>query len=229
MPTPPSNRTLQKKFRYIRAFEVGRPPTSAKYEVHIKLRANKNGPVIRNRIRLPNPVKTDLRICVICPPDSKAADAARKAGAILVGEDEVFDAVKAGRIDFERCLCHVDSVAKLGKSGLARILGPRGLMPSPKLHTVVRDVAASVQEMVGASEYRERMGVIRMAVGQLGFSPAQMQRNVQALIDAVKADATRLNENDNAVKEIYEVVSYRHYLSLEIDSDLLRFESPLSC
>ncbi|KAI9771055.1 MAG: mitochondrial 54S ribosomal protein mrpl1 [Geoglossum umbratile] len=189
---------------YIRAFEVGRPPTSSKYEIHLKLRTAKNGPVVRNRLRLPHPVKTDLRICVICPPGSKHAAAALKHGATLVGEEEVFDAVKAGRIEFDRCLCHVDSLAKLNKAGLGRLLGPKGLMPSAKLGTVIRDAGGSVREMVGGSEYRERLGVIRMAIGQLGFSPEEMQKNIRMFIESVKKDAAQLS--DRITKEIHEVV-----------------------
>lgn len=190
---------------YIRAFEVGRPPTVPKYEMHIKLRTVKSGPVIRNHLRLPHPVKTDLRICVICPPDSKTADAARAAGASLVGEDAVFDAVKEGRIDFDRCVCHADSLQKLNKAGLGRILGPRGLMPSAKTGTVVTDVAGSVRDMVGGSEYRERLGVVRMAVGQLGFTPEEMRRNIRSFIDQVKKDIAQLS--DRVSKDIHEVVS----------------------
>lgn len=165
----------------------------------------KNGPSVRNRLRLPHPVKTDLRICVICPPDSKAAEAARRQGASLIGEDDIFDAVKAGRVDFDRCICHVDSLAKLNKAGLGRVLGPKGLMPSAKLGTVVRDVGASVKDMVGASEYRERMGVVRMAVGQLGFSPEEMQRNIRAFIEGVKRDIGQMS--DRITKDVHEVVS----------------------
>jgi large subunit ribosomal protein L1 len=72
---------------------VGRKPTTVKYEMAVKLKSVKNGPVIRNRLRLPHPVKTDVRICVICPPDSKYAESARAAGATLVGEDDIFEAV----------------------------------------------------------------------------------------------------------------------------------------
>ncbi|KAJ9664444.1 hypothetical protein H2201_005192 [Coniosporium apollinis] len=190
--------------RYIRAFEVGRPPTSAKYEMHIKLRTLKNGPVVRNRLRLPHPVKTDLRICVICPPDSAAADAARKAGASLVGEDNVFEAVKEGKVDFDRCICHVDSLQKLNKAGLGRILGPKGLMPSAKMGTVVKDVATTVRDMVGGAEYRERMGVVRMAIGQLGFSPEEMQRNIKAFVGEVRKDIAQLS--DRIAKDVHEVV-----------------------
>lgn len=191
--------------RYIRAFEVGRDPTSTKYEVHVKLRTLKNGPVVRNRLRLPHPVKTDLRICVIAPRDSKAGKAAVAAGAAVVGEDEVFEAVKEGRIDFDRCLCHADSLQKMNKAGLGRILGPKGLMPSAKTGTVVKEVGTAVKEMVGGAEYRERLGVVRMAIGQLGFSPEELQKNIRFFMSSVKKDIAQLS--DRISKDVHEVVS----------------------
>ncbi|OJD33488.1 mitochondrial 54s ribosomal protein mrpl1 [Diplodia corticola] len=191
--------------RYIRAFEVGKHPTSPKYELHLKLRTLKNGPVVRNRLRLPHPVKTDLRICVIAPRDSPQGKAALAAGAAVVGEDDVFAAIKdEGRIDFDRCLCHPDSLQKMNKAGLGRILGPRGLMPSAKNGTVVKDVAAAVKEMVGGAEYRERLGVVRMAVGQLAFTPDELAKNIKAFINSVKKDMAQLS--DRISKDIHEVV-----------------------
>lgn len=174
--------------------------------MHVRLRSLKNGPSIRNRLRLPHPVKTDVRICVIAAPDSQAAAEARAQGASLVGEDEIFAQVKEGIINFDVCLCHVDSLQKLQKAQIARVLGPKGLMPSTKLGTVVTNVAASVRNMVGGSEYRERQGVVRMAVGQLGFTPEDMQRNVRAFMDSMKKDMAQLEGKHN--KEIHEVVSY---------------------
>lgn len=194
--------------RYIRAFEVGRHPSSSKYEVHVRLRTLKNGPVVRNRMRLPHPVKTDVRICVIVAPDSPAAAEARAAGAVLVGEDEIFNKVKEGIIEFDRCICHIDSLQKMNKAGLGRLLGPKGLMPSVKTGTVVTQVGASVRNMVGGSEYRERLGVIRMAVGQLGFTPEELHRNIKAFMDALKKDIGQLGDRIN--KEIHEVVSPRY-------------------
>jgi large subunit ribosomal protein L1 len=189
---------------YIRAFEVGRNPTSTKYELHVKFRTLKNGAVVRNRLRLPHPVKTDLRICVICPPDSKAAEEAKNAGAVLIGEDEVFDLVKEGTVNFDRCIAHVDSVQKMNKAGLGRILGPRGLMPSAKTGSVVKDVAAAVKNLVGGSEYRERLGVVRMPIGQLRFTPEELQRNIKALMEMMKKDMAQISDRTN--KEIHEVV-----------------------
>jgi large subunit ribosomal protein L1 len=183
---------------------VGQKPTVVKYEMHVKLKSPKNGPVVRNRLRLPHPVKTDVRICVICPPDSKYAEQAKAAGAHLVGEEAIFEAVKDGRIDFDRCICQTDSLEKMNKAGLGRILGPRGLMPSAKLGTVVVDPAAALKDMVGGAEYRERLGVVRMAIGQLGFTPEEMQRNIKAFMDAVRKDMAHLSDKIN--KDLAEVV-----------------------
>lgn len=191
--------------RYIRAIEVGREPAVQKYEVAIRLRTLKNGPVIRNMIRFPHAVQTESRICVICPPESKHAKDALAAGAVLAGEQEVFDAVKDGKIDFDRCLAHPDSLQALNKAGLGRILGPRALMPSAKTGTVVEDVAARVEMLRGGTIYREREAVIRLPIGQLGFSPEQLRDNLRTTIEQIKKDAAGLNDRIN--KQIYEVVS----------------------
>ncbi|KAL8902480.1 MAG: hypothetical protein Q9207_004678 [Kuettlingeria erythrocarpa] len=199
--------------RYIKAFEVGQSPNSPKYDIAVKLRSIKNGPVIRNRLRLPHAVDTSIRICVICPPDSKHAEAAKQAGASIVGEDTVFDAVKDGRIEFDRCICHQDSVGKLNEAKLGRILGPRGLMPNTKFGTIVKDVASSVKGLVGGSEYRERNGVVRMAVGQLGFTPEELQANIKTFMHEIKRDIGALSDGVN--KGIDEVLDPCAWIQFE--------------
>lgn len=149
-------------------------------------------------------MRTDVRVAVICPADSQYAKDALAAGATLVGEEEIFEAVKDGRIEFDRCLCQTDSLVKMNKAGMGRILGPRQLMPSAKTGTVIKDPATALKDMIGAAEYRERLGVVRLAVGQLGFTPEEMQRNIKAFIEAVKKDLARLQEKVN--KEVAEVV-----------------------
>ncbi|OKL64051.1 hypothetical protein UA08_00376 [Talaromyces atroroseus] len=190
--------------RYIRAFEVGRDRESAKYEVHIRLKSRKDGPVIRNMVRFPHAVQTESRICVIAPPGSKHAKDALAAGASLVGEQEVFENIKKGIIEFDRCICHTDSLDAMNKAGLGRFLGPRGLMPSVKTGTVVDDVGIRVQMLRGGTVYRERDAVIRMPIGQLAFSPDQLRDNLRATLEQVKKDALQLS--DRVPKEIYEVV-----------------------
>ncbi|RJE19176.1 hypothetical protein PHISCL_08492 [Aspergillus sclerotialis] len=190
--------------RYIRAFEVGRDPRTTKYELHIRLKTMRDGPVIRNMLRFPHSIKTDSRICVVCPPGSRHEKEAKAAGAVLVGEDEVFNLVKAGKIEFDRCVAHPDSMDKLNKAGVARILGPKGLMPSTKTGTVVEDVASRVEMLRGGLIYREKDAVIRMPIGQLAFSPEQVRDNMRVTIDQIKKDAARLSDRIN--KEIHEIV-----------------------
>jgi len=150
-------------------------------------------------------VKTNLKVAVICPPDSKAATAARSAGASLVGEEAVFEVVKSGKMDFDRLIAHPESMPKLQQAGLGRILGPRGLMPSVKLGTVVERVGEALKNMMGGSMYRERAGVLHMAIGQLGFTPDEMRANLRAFIDKTRQDAAGLAEQ--IPKDIHEVVS----------------------
>lgn len=201
---------------YLRAFEMRYPDVTGRYELHVRFRTERSGPTIRNRMRLPHPVKVDLRICVIAARDSPAGQAALKAGAAVVGEDEVFERIHAGKIDFDRCLAHADSMPKLMKANVARILGPQGLMPSAKMNTVVKDaksVAAAVGDMVGGTEYRERVGVVRMAIGNLDFTPDQLAANIKVFLDNVKADMAKIP--DNYSKSIHEVVSRRRHIRVQ--------------
>ena len=88
-------------------------------------------------------------------------------------------------------------------------------MPSTKLGTVVNDVAGGVRGMVGASEYREKLAVIRMAVGQLGFTPEEMQSNIRVFMDGLKKDIAQLS--DQVDKKIHEVVSPKHAANPKLD------------
>ncbi|KXJ93504.1 60S ribosomal protein L1, mitochondrial precursor [Microdochium bolleyi] len=194
--------------RYLRAAEVGRPPDSATYEVSLKIRTNKNGPVIRNRIRLPYPVKNDTRIAVICKEGSGAMTDARNAGAVAFGEDSLYELIKtkANDLPFNRLICHADCEASLKKAGLGRILGPKGMMPSLKTNTITRSIASMMREMVGAESYRERVGAVRMPIGNIQFTPKQLSENVKTLIAQVKDDITRVEDRTGQSKELIEVV-----------------------
>lgn len=161
---------------------------------------------MRGQLRLPHEVKPNVRVCVICPPDSPIAQKARDAGAVLVGEEDVFEVVKAGKINFDRCIAHPASLTSLNQADLGRILGPKGLMPSVKLGSVVDNVALVVKNLLGSSAYRERQGgIVRMAVGQLGFSAEQLRDNIRAFVERVKEDAAVIN--DEFPKKVAEVVS----------------------
>ncbi|KAL2257632.1 hypothetical protein VTK26DRAFT_9374 [Humicola hyalothermophila] len=192
--------------RYIRAIEVGHPPATVKYELAVKLRTNKNGPKIRNSIRLPFPVKSDTRIGVICPEDSPLMVEAQQLGAVAVGQESLFESIRAENIPFNRLICHADSQEALKKANLGKILGPRGLMPSPRTKTITTDLKKTIQDLIGSDDYRERDGVVRMAVGQLGFTPQMLADNVKAFLQQVKQDIAVIAENENHPKALDEVV-----------------------
>ncbi|KAH7033684.1 60S ribosomal protein L1, mitochondrial precursor [Microdochium trichocladiopsis] len=194
--------------RYLRAAEVGRPPESATYEVSLKIRTNKNGPVIRNRIRLPYPVKNDTRVAVICKEGSGAMSDARNAGAVAFGEESLYELIrtKPNDLPFNRLICHADCEASLKKAGLGRILGPKGMMPSLKTNTITRSVAAMMREMVGAEAYREKVGAIRMPIGNIQFTPKQLSENVKTLVAQIKDDIVKVEDRTGQKKDLIEVV-----------------------
>ncbi|RPA93653.1 ribosomal protein L1 [Choiromyces venosus 120613-1] len=193
--------SLTEAMRYIRAMEVGQNPVNVKYDLAVRLKTPKTSPIIRNRIRLPTPVKTDKRVCVIA--EGEHAEAARQAGAAIVGTDEVFEQIRQGNLDFELCIAHEDSFKALVATKLARVLGPKGLMPSPKLGTVVKNTGAAIRDLVGKSDYKERMGVVRLAIGQLRFTEQQLAENIKTFMGHLKADIANL---ENVTKSIHEVV-----------------------
>lgn len=121
-----------------------------------------------------------------------------------MGEDNILEMIKEGKIEFDRLVCHEDSIAKLNKSGLARILGPRGLMPSAKTGTVVKNLGSAIRDMAGGSEYREKLGVVRLAIGAITFTPEMLQKNIKAFMDNIKGDLAGLSDRTN--KELHEIV-----------------------
>ncbi|OJD12451.1 ribosomal protein L1 [Emergomyces pasteurianus Ep9510] len=216
--------TLCDAMRWIRAFEVGRPLASAKYEIHVRLRSTRGGAVIRNQVRLPHSVQPLARVCVICPPGSKAAKEAASVGAEVIGEEEVFEQIKKDNINFDLCICHTSSLAAMNKAGLGRILGPKGLMPSAKLGTVVDNIAKTVRNMRGGTSYRERMGVVRVAIGQLGFSPEQLKQNIVTFISQLKKDASLMDDSSKDVLEV--VLSSTNSPGFSLNGDFRSPDSP---
>ena len=131
---------------------------------------------------------------------------ARTSGAVAFGEESLFELIKAqpNNLPFNRLICHVDSEPALKKAGLGRLLGPKGLMPSLKTNTITRSVGSMMREMVGAENYRERVGAIRMPIGNIHFTPRQLGENVKTLVGNIKDDIVRLE--DRCKKDLIEVV-----------------------
>lgn len=129
---------------------------------------------------------------------------AQQLGAVAVGEESLFESIRQGNFPFNKLICHVDSQDALKKANLGKILGPKGMMPSAKTKTLTSDIKATVQELIGADEYRERNGVVRMAVGQLGFTPKMLSDNVKTMMGLLKQDVN--NTDESHPKTLDEVV-----------------------
>ncbi|KAH8177099.1 ribosomal protein l1p/L10e family protein [Sarocladium implicatum] len=196
--------SLLEAMRILRASEVGQPGASVKYELHITFKTIRSGPVVRSSVRLPYPVNTDWSVAVICPEGSDIANAALAAGAVAVGEETLFEKIRKEEINFDRLICHEKSEKALNKAALGRILGPKGLMPSQRMKTIVSDVSKSIKDLAGAADYRERSGVIHLAIGQLGYTPDQLKANISTLMKKIKAEAAEIAED--SLKEVHEVV-----------------------
>ena len=139
--------------------------------------------MVRGTVQLPNGTGKSLRIAVFAR-DAKAEEA-KAAGADLVGAEDLAETVQKGEIDFDRCIATPDMMAVVGRLG--KILGPRGMMPNPKLGTVTPDVTSAVQAAkAGQVEFRvEKAGIVHAGVGKASFSEQQIEENVRAVIDAV--------------------------------------------
>ena len=139
--------------------------------------------MVRGVVALPHGTGKDVRVAVFAK-DAKA-DEARASGAEIVGADDLMKEIQDGRSDFDRVIATPDMMALVGRLG--KVLGPRGLMPNPKLGTVTPDVAAAVTAAkAGQVEFRvERAGIVHAGIGKASFSEEQLLENANAFVDAI--------------------------------------------
>ena len=139
--------------------------------------------MVRGVVSLPKGTGKAVRVAVFARGDK--ADEAQAAGADVVGADDLAEKVEKGEIDFERVIATPDMMPVVGKLG--KVLGPKGLMPNPKLGTVTPDVAKAVQDAKGGQvEYRvEKAGIIHVGIGKASFSEGDIAENICSLVDAV--------------------------------------------
>ena len=139
--------------------------------------------MVRGVVNLPNGTGKSVRVAVFAR-DEKAEEA-KSAGAEIVGAEELAEDIQKGEMNFDRVIATPDMMAVVGRLG--KVLGPRGLMPNPKLGTVTADVAQAVKDAKGGQvEFRvEKEGIIHAGVGKASFSEGALVQNIQALTDAV--------------------------------------------
>ena len=183
------NLESDKVYSLAEAIDALREYTSKKFdetlEIAIRLgvdvtKADQN---IRGMLSLPNGTGKTVRVAVFT---ANAQDEAKKAGADVVGGEELIDSVAAGNINFDRVIATPDMMPKMSK--IARVLGPKGLMPNPKLGTVTNNVADAVANAkAGQIEYRaEKKGIIHAGIGKMSFTTEKLVENANALIDQLK-------------------------------------------
>jgi large subunit ribosomal protein L1 len=139
--------------------------------------------MVRGVCNLPNGSGRTLRVAVFAR--GAKADEARAAGADVVGAEDLVETVNGGKIDFDRCIATPDMMPLVGRLG--KVLGPRGLMPNPKVGTVTMDVTSAVKASKGGSvEFRvEKAGIVHGAVGKTSFPEDKLAENIKAFADAV--------------------------------------------
>jgi large subunit ribosomal protein L1 len=139
--------------------------------------------MVRGVVNLPNGTGRNLRVAVFAR--GAKADEAKAAGADVVGAEDLVSTVQGGTIAFDRCIATPDMMPLVGRLG--KVLGPRGLMPNPKVGTVTMDIAGAVKASKGgAVEFRvEKAGIIQGSVGKASFAPEKLVENIVAFVDAV--------------------------------------------
>ena len=139
--------------------------------------------MVRGVCNLPNGSGRKVRVGVFAK--GPKAEEAKKAGADVVGAEDLFEIVNKGTIDFDRCIATPDMMGLVGRLG--KVLGPRNMMPNPKVGTVTMDVTAAIKAAKGgAVEFRvEKSGIIQAGVGKASFTAEQISQNVKAFVDAV--------------------------------------------
>ncbi|CAN6596927.1 large ribosomal subunit protein uL1m [Trichomonascus vanleenenianus] len=180
---------IETALRYIRAIEVGRPAQSTTISLNISLIAEKGAALLQGTYRLPRALK-EQRIAVFTNSKEAAAEA-KKAGATIVGADDLIKQVKDGVINFDKAYATPDMVSRLNQ--VARILGPKGLMPSAKRGTVTNNIYSVISEAAGETVYKQTTPVLSVPVGRAHFSDYEIIRNVVAVTDALRENINRMD------------------------------------
>jgi large subunit ribosomal protein L1 len=140
--------------------------------------------MVRGSVNLPNGTGKTVRVAVFARGEK--AEQAKKAGADIVGAEDLMERIQQGNIDFDRCIATPDMMPIVGRLG--KILGPRNLMPNPKIGTVTPDVAEAVTAAKGGQvTFKvEKAGVVHAGVGKVSFDAAKLEENIRAFVDAVQ-------------------------------------------
>jgi large subunit ribosomal protein L1 len=178
-----------KAYAALEAMKLVKQTATAKFDeavdvaVNLGIDAKKGEQTVRGAVVLPAGTGKKIRVAVFAAGDK--AEAARAAGADIVGMEDLAEQVKGGKIDFDMVIAAPEAMRVVG--GLGQILGPRGLMPNPKVGTVTPDVAGAVKAArAGQVQFRaDKAGIVQCTIGRASFTPEQLRDNLAALLDAL--------------------------------------------
>ena len=175
--------TLDEALALVKETATAKFDESIDVAIQLGIDPKKSDQLVRGSVVLPAGTGKSVRVAVFAQGDN--AEAAKAAGADVVGMEDLADAVKAGNLDFDIVIASPDAMRIVG--ALGQILGPRGLMPNPKVGTVTPDVATAVKNAkAGQVQYRtDKSGIIHSTIGRASFEVDQLKQNLAALVDAL--------------------------------------------
>ena len=173
---------------------------------------------LRTVVNMPGGTGKSVRVAVVCE-ESKAEDA-KKANADIVGGDEFIEQIKNGELKFEKLICTPTMMIKLSKLG--KVLGPKGLMPNPKLGTVTNDIAKAVDEAkAGQVEIRnDKDGNIGLSIGKKSFDDEKLIKNYNAIIEALEKEKSNLTIKGDLVKQVFITSTMGVSYNIKMDKSL---------
>lgn len=186
--------TLEDAVKFIKQNATAKFDETIELAVNLGIDTKQSDQNVRGMVVLPNGTGKKVRVAVFAK--GAKAEEAKKAGADIVGDDDLAQKIQKGEMDFERVIATPDMMGVVGKLG--QVLGPKGLMPNPKLGTVTMDVTTAVKNAKGGSvEFRaQKEGIVHVGVGKASFDEKKLVENIRALMDAlVKAKPQTMKGN----------------------------------
>ena len=175
--------TLKEASSLVKEITTTKFDASLDIDVRLGVDPRKSNQMVRGTVSLPNGTGKTVRVLGLCTPDVE--EAAKAAGADYVGLDECINQIKGGWLDFDVVIAMPSVMGKIGQ--VARILGPRGLMPNPKSGTVTMDVAKAISEVKqGKIDFKvDKAGIVHTSIGKISFTPEQIAQNAKEFINTV--------------------------------------------
>ncbi len=182
---------FSKSYNLVDAIDLAKKFSTTKFDETIDICMNlnidpKNGEQnVRGKLKLPKSLGKLVKVCVIVSENKQQE--AKEAGADIVGSDELVEKVEGGFTDFDRCIATPDMMSKVGKLG--KVLGPRNLMPNPKLGTVTNDIKQAIEDAkAGEIEYKSNETLVQAGIAKSSFTKEDIKKNIEFFVEKISKD-----------------------------------------